>query len=524
MISELITLPDGSLCREELFSLRYDRPLLEDKKSKLNSALGHTLSDYRTPTEKDRDRLIYSAHLQRLSGVTQVVTPPHDGNALHSRFVHSMKVATLARDIASNFVRQAQDCEKTATLIASLGGLDIAACEAAGLAHDLGHPPFGHISEHIIDDWLRDSSSGSPRCPNGFEGNAQSFRTVARLDRLKPERKSVRGMELTAVTLAGILKYPWLRQFGNRKFESKFGAIHTEYGQFLQSREWFERDSGTRIRNRKYTQSLEAGIMDIADDITYALHDLQDFIIAQVIRIPAVTRDMKYARAALKRGGEGTEEREEEKYYPSGVKTFIDQQHRLATYYPNYFDPKLYRAALKWAQGKLEGLGSDTDGENSLEHTAHLKSQISSVIDDLVRSITIEPEPKWKYGPYVYMDTTAWHRVQVLKEVTKSYVIETPLIGMHQAAQSVTMFELLNKLEQWLARSGTRNHLPVRFRSYIDLSQQIDMEVSNLGMQRNFEDDPIKRAIADYCCSLTDLEAYRLSRFLQGHEIPRVIL
>lgn len=124
---------------------------------------------YRQRCQVDRDRLLYSSCLARLAEVTQVVSADH-GYVFHNRLTHSLKVAQLARRISEK-LRDAQPDD-----IKTLGGLDPDAAEAAGLAHDLGHPTFGHIAEEELDRAIKEID------PNdGYEGNAQSFRLVTKL-------------------------------------------------------------------------------------------------------------------------------------------------------------------------------------------------------------------------------------------------------------------------------------------------------------------------------------------------------
>src|SRR6516225_11901228 len=96
--------------------------------------------DARTPFQIDRDRLLYSMPFRRLAGVTQVVSPG-EGEIFHNRLTHSLKVAQIARRLAEKLAKNHHDW------VAEWGGLDPDVAEAAGLAHDLGHPPFGHAGE-----------------------------------------------------------------------------------------------------------------------------------------------------------------------------------------------------------------------------------------------------------------------------------------------------------------------------------------------------------------------------------------
>lgn len=122
--------------------------------------------DFRPEFRLDRDRVLYAPQFARLAEITQVVSP-ENGYVFHNRLTHSIKVAQIARSIAES-MRAAHP--------AFTGHIDPDAAEAAGLAHDLGHPPFGHIAEQALDALVRGYG-----VPDGFEGNAQSFRIACRL-------------------------------------------------------------------------------------------------------------------------------------------------------------------------------------------------------------------------------------------------------------------------------------------------------------------------------------------------------
>jgi dGTPase len=156
--------------------------------------------DWRSPGQHDRDRILYSAAFQRLAYVTQV-TAPESGHVFHNRLSHSLKVAQVGRRNAERLraLAQAGDLARQAGEMAK--SLDPDAVEASCLAHDLGHPPFGHIAEEVLNELAREHVGKD----GGFEGNAQSFRLVTRL----AQRASGGGLNLTRQTLDGLLKYPW---------------------------------------------------------------------------------------------------------------------------------------------------------------------------------------------------------------------------------------------------------------------------------------------------------------------------
>lgn len=231
--------------------LRRDRRTVENKKSQ----------DNREPAERDYDRILYSSALRRLGGVTQVVAA-HEGHVFHNRLTHSMRVAQLSRRLAQKLLKDTPDRAR------DVGGIDPDVAEAAGLAHDLGHPPFGHVAEETLCSCVAEEQ----HVWDGFEGNAQSFRIVTKLALSSPQ---VPGLNLTRATLNALLKYPWTRQStGDRK--RKYGLYQSEIDDF----DFARKLQPTAGDDRK---SAEAEIMDWADDVTYAVHDAEDFYRARLI-------------------------------------------------------------------------------------------------------------------------------------------------------------------------------------------------------------------------------------------------
>jgi len=149
----------------------------------------------RSPFRVDRDRIVASPFFARLAGVTQVVSPTGSGLLVHNRLTHSLQVAQVGRAIAERLTAD----RTTAALLDRLGSLDADVVEAAALAHDLGHPPFGHLGEQVLDRLGRERLG----LPDGFEGNAQSFRIVTTIDLHGPGGT---GLDLTAAVRAAVLK------------------------------------------------------------------------------------------------------------------------------------------------------------------------------------------------------------------------------------------------------------------------------------------------------------------------------
>lgn len=169
---------------------------------------------YRSSAQVDRDRVHYSTAFARLAEVTQVVSADQ-GYVFHNRLTHSLKVAQIARRLAEKLLHE------QSTLAERLGGLCPDAAEAAALAHDLGHPPFGHLAEEALNDLCKEYNLA-----DGYEGNAQSFRIVTTLavgDGIDKNAAFIPGLNLTRATLNGLLKYPWMHGNNSKKLK-KWGA------------------------------------------------------------------------------------------------------------------------------------------------------------------------------------------------------------------------------------------------------------------------------------------------------------
>ncbi len=226
-------------------------------------------ADERSPFEHDRDRILYSTAFRRLGQVTQVVSPT-ERQLIHNRLTHSLEVAQIGRGLANSLLNRPGG-ETKAT---NAGGLNAEVVEAACLAHDLGHPPFGHVAEKELDRLLTNSGLA-----DGFEGNAQSFRIVTRLAVRYPE---IPGHNLTRATLLAILKYPCKRN-GCENAPNKWGAYESETEDFEWALDLMPQTGPQRC--------LEAALMDWADDVAYAVHDLEDFYRAGLIPLDRLATD-----------------------------------------------------------------------------------------------------------------------------------------------------------------------------------------------------------------------------------------
>ncbi len=206
----------------------------------------------RTEFARDRARIIHSFALRRLAAKTQVAVP-WATDFPRTRLSHSLECAQVGRELGAAL------------------GADPDLMEGACLAHDIGHPPFGHNGEEVLNQLA--NSCG------GFEGNAQSLRLLIRLEAktVLADGKSV-GLNLTRASLDAATKYPW----GRVKDAKKFGVYEDD----LEIFNWYR--SGVESGKT----SIEAQIMDWSDDVAYSVHDLEDSLVSGQIKLDQLSNDL----------------------------------------------------------------------------------------------------------------------------------------------------------------------------------------------------------------------------------------
>ncbi len=417
---------------------------------------GDKPGDSRKSFQVDRDRVLYSSAFRRLAQITQVVTA-QEGHVFHNRLTHSLKVAQVARRLAERLVAEQPEVAE------AIGGVDPDVVESAALAHDLGHPPFGHTAEEQLDDCAVKAGLS-----DGFEGNAQSFRI---LTRLAIHRIDYYGLNLTRATLNAVLKYPWLR---SPDLNSKRHRKYSIYSLDLQALE-FVRPKG------KETQSVEASIMDFADDITYSVHDLEDFYLAGLIPLELLATDWdefdRFITAWLQ---ESPNNRVAKivKANPHRFQNFLDATYNLkGQYRPGSFEQK-----------------------------AQIKRISSQLIQTYIQSVELSTE----YGDrgYLKYNRNREEELKFLQRIVWSYVISDPRLATQRYGQKriiKTLFEIY--LEA--IRDRDLSFIPARFvKEFLEIEE-------NSGSKTEMNPEKIRMAV-DIIAGLSETEAVVQYRRLIG--------
>jgi dGTPase len=346
----------------------------------------------RTAFARDRARVLHSAALRRLAAKTQVATAGSD-DFVRNRLTHSLEVAQIGRELASTL------------------GCDPDIVDAACLAHDLGHPPFGHNGERALDTLAADIG--------GFEGNAQTLRLLTRLESKTFSAGRSVGLNLSRATLDASTKYPWPRRAGVRKF----GVYDDDLAVF----EWLRQGVGER-------QCLEAQVMDFADDVAYSVHDVEDGIVAHHIDLAAVDADRAPYWETVR-----------QMYLPEATDVELDEGWRRLTglhYWPGgaFDDSRRALGGLKDLTSQL--IGRFVTSAEQATHAVFGRSRLIRYEADLVVPDGVRVE------------------IGLLKGVGMFHVLNSP----ERQARRATQRELLTELADALWKTGP-THLDAALRA-----------------------------------------------------------
>ncbi|MDR1799158.1 MAG: deoxyguanosinetriphosphate triphosphohydrolase [Bifidobacteriaceae bacterium] len=392
----------------------------------------------RTAFERDRARVVHSAALRRLGAKTQVRTPwrradhPTGDDFIRTRLTHSLEVAQVGRELGKAL------------------GCDPDVVDTACLAHDLGHPPFGHNGERA----LAELSDGI----GGFEGNAQTLRLLTRLEaKVWADGRSV-GLNLTRASLDAATKYPWTRGTGPEGSDpAKFGVYEPEQAVF----DWLRQGAPAGVK------CVEAQVMDLSDDIAYCVHDVEDGIVGGPI--PPLALGSTTDRAAVVAIAL-------ERYATWAEAAALDQAGQRLT-------------ALDYWARRWDGSRHDLAALKNM--TSQLIGRFCSAAEGATRA-TYGPGPLVRYGANVIVPPDTLAEIAMLKALAAVYVMEPRLEDPVYVGQR----DVVKQLYGFLLRDAPESLEP-DFRD--DFEQAPD-------------DAARRRVVVDQIASLTDSSATLLYR------------
>lgn len=378
---------------------------------------------------RDKARVLHSAGLRRLSAKTQVMSAGAD-DFPRTRLTHTLEVAQIGRELGDAL------------------GCDPDLVETACLVHDLGHPPFGHNGEEALHKASLDIG--------GFEGNAQTFRLLTRL-----ESKTIRdgrslGLNLTRATLDAATKYPWA-----------FDGKNPKFGFYEEDKEIFD---WVRLNVKNQSKVFEAQVMDIADDIAYSVHDIEDAIYGQHFSPLALDSEPEFKEVVKLAAKEYATEIDEDNLIKA-LNSLIKQSWWVKSFTATQVD----MAALK-------------------NMTSHLIGKFTEEIEQATKAGN-KAENFTRYNANLFVPLETKAQIAVLKAVVNLFVMQRKGAAENYAKEQDLILNIVD---------GLQNN-PQK------LDPQFKHQFDNAGSIKE-----AKRAVIDQVASLTDSSARRLAQEFVG--------
>jgi dGTPase len=378
---------------------------------------------------RDKARVLHSAGLRRLSAKTQVMSAGAD-DFPRTRLTHTLEVAQIGRELGDAL------------------GCDPDLVETACLVHDLGHPPFGHNGEEALHKASLDIG--------GFEGNAQTFRLLTRLESKTIREGRSLGLNLTRATLDAATKYPWA-----------FDGKNPKFGFYEEDKEIFD---WVRLNAKGQTKVFEAQVMDIADDIAYSVHDIEDAIYGQHFSPLALDSEPEFKEVVKLAATEYATEIDEVNLNKA-LNSLIKQSWWVKSFTATQVD----MAALK-------------------NMTSHLIGKFTEEIEQATKAGN-KAENFTRYNANLIVPLETKAQIAVLKAVVNLFVMQRKGAAENYAKEQDLILNIVD---------GLQNN-PQK------LDPQFKHQFDNAGSSKE-----AKRAVIDQVASLTDSSARRLAQEFVG--------
>lgn len=378
---------------------------------------------------RDKARVLHSAGLRRLAAKTQMMSAGAD-DFPRTRLTHTLEVAQIGRELGEAL------------------GCDPDLVETACLVHDLGHPPFGHNGEEALHKASLDIG--------GFEGNAQTFRLLTRL-----ESKTIRdgrslGLNLTRATLDAATKYPW-----------EFDGKNPKFGYYQEDKEIFD---WVRLEVKSQDKVFEAQVMDIADDIAYSVHDIEDAIYGKHFSPLALDSEPEF-KEVVKLAAKEYASEIDESILSKALNSLINQSWWVKSFTATQVD----MASLK-------------------NMTSHLIGKFTEEIEQATKSGNKENNLiRYNANLIVPLDTKA--QIAVLKSVVNLFVMQRKGAAENYAKEQDLILSIVDGLQN----------------NPLKLDPQFKQQYDNAESSKE-----AKRAVIDQVASLTDSSARRLAQEFVG--------
>ena len=378
---------------------------------------------------RDKARVLHSAGLRRLSAKTQVMSAGAD-DFPRTRLTHTLEVAQIGRELGDAL------------------GCDPDLVETACLVHDLGHPPFGHNGEEALHKASLDIG--------GFEGNAQTFRLLTRLESKTILEGRSLGLNLTRATLDAATKYPWA-----------FDGKNPKFGFYEEDKEIFD---WVRLNVKNQSKVFEAQVMDIADDIAYSVHDIEDAIYGQHFSPLALDSEPEFKEVVKLAATEYATEIDEDNLNKA-LNSLIKQSWWVKSFTATQVD----MAALK-------------------NMTSHLIGKFTEEIEQATKAGN-KAENFTRYNANLIVPLETKAQIAVLKAVVNLFVMQRKGAAENYAKEQDLILNIVD---------GLQNN-PQK------LDPQFKHQFENAGSSKE-----AKRAVIDQVASLTDSSARRLAQEFVG--------